>query len=344
MLARKGLCSLFAACGLAAAGALAQEPALVPLQLDPPRSAPRPPPRWLKKGKLGTLAIRSPDAGAVVQVDGLDVGVVPLAPLQVSPGLHEVRLARPGFAELIQRVRVKPGAKALVTAKLKAVKGVLQIASGPPGARVFVDGQPVGSPPIKDLEVEPGQRRVRLEAPGQPALTETFRVRAGQSYPLFAAAAPLPDLPAPKRALIAEAPLPELPLLAPVEPATRPPPRKPTAPPAAIAAAPPVAITAAPPAAIAAAPPAAIAAPPPAPSRPPEIARTATRPQVVTAAVEAPAEARDVPLTRRWYFWGGAAAATALVAAGVIFALPAKYVEKRDPTQACGGPCVVVNR
>lgn len=50
------------------------------------------------------------------------------------------------------------------------------------------------------------------------------------------------------------------------------------------------------------------------------------------------------PLTKKWWFWGGIGAATLVVVAGVIYALPPTYVETRDPTAGCGGACgVIVN-
>src|SRR5207302_11218552 len=111
-------------------------------------------------------------------------------------GRHEVRLSKPGFRELSHRVAVQPGQKARVSLNLKAVKGVLQVAARIAGARVIVDGRDVGGAPLKDFEVEPGQRRIRLEAPGHQPVEEVVRVKAGKEYALFAAgAAPLPELP-----------------------------------------------------------------------------------------------------------------------------------------------------
>ena len=246
MCARKALLVLVAVGFFAAARAPAAEPDLVPLPLAPVgQKAPRPPPRWLKKGRLGTLSLKSATAGAVVQIDGLEVGAVPLGPVQLPPGKHEVRLSMPGFREQQQRFAIKAGQKATVALSLKAIKG-LPLEETP-------------APPLPLPELKP----------------------AAKESPKLAAKAPA-DLPPP---LLVAAVL------------------------------------------------------------PPRTAVAVTRLAVPAAATQSVASSDDRPLTRRWYFWGGAAAAATVLALGVVYALPARYVERRDPTQACGGPCgIVINK
>lgn len=269
MCARKALLVLVAVGFFAAARAPAAEPDLVPLPLAPVgQKAPRPPPRWLKKGRLGTLSLKSATAGAVVQIDGLEVGAVPLGPVQLPPGKHEVRLSKPGFREQHQRFAIKAGQKATVALSLKAIKGL--------------------------------------------PLEETVVVRAGEQSTLFVAGpAPLPELPPPP-----PLPLPEL------KPAAKESPKLAAKAPADLP------------------PPLLVAA-----VLPPRTAVAVTRLAVPAAATQSVASSDDRPLTRRWYFWGGAAAVATVVAFGVVYALPARYVERRDPTQACGGPCgIVINK
>jgi len=340
---------------------LAAEPELAPLPLPVGRAHPPPPPRWLKRGQLGTLVIQSATRGASVHVDGLDVGTVPIKPMPLTAGAHDVRLAKPGFREHVQRVRVRSGRKAVVKATLRAVRGVLHVGAQLPGARVFVDGKDAGAAPLSHLEIAPGQRRLRLETPGASPIEETLRVSAGKEYTAFAGAAPLPELP------FAEKP--------PAQALVAPPPSKdPVAPKATDAAKVARAVKAAEAAKVAdavkhATPQAADAGKPaaapkpeaagpaardvPAPPlvvaeaapRPPLLARRdpAPRPAVAPAAVTV-ASSAEPPLAKRWYVWaGGAAVATAAVF-GIFWALPARYVEKRDPAAACGGPCgIVVN-
>jgi hypothetical protein len=49
----------------------------------------------------------------------------------------------------------------------------------PPGAQVFVDGQPSGTTPALVSNVAPGQHTVRIERDGYQAWSSSVDVRAG---------------------------------------------------------------------------------------------------------------------------------------------------------------------
>jgi len=59
-------------------------------------------------------------------------------------------------------------------------KGSLVLYSGPPGARAFVDGRPVGSTPVILADLPVGSRVVRLEAEGYQTWSAAIRVIANQ--------------------------------------------------------------------------------------------------------------------------------------------------------------------
>jgi len=56
---------------------------------------------------------------------------------------------------------------------------VLQIASRPAGATVYVDDLPVGITPLTMINVKPGPHRVRIELPGNRPWTTSVTVEAG---------------------------------------------------------------------------------------------------------------------------------------------------------------------
>jgi hypothetical protein len=58
--------------------------------------------------------------------------------------------------------------------------GALYVLSHPAAARVFVDGQYVGSTPLLVTNVPPGTKTVRLELPGHKTWSSSVRVTAGQ--------------------------------------------------------------------------------------------------------------------------------------------------------------------
>lgn len=305
-------------------GASAQPaPLTLPLPGAPAAKASAPSPRWLHKSQNGTLLVRSKTTGAAIFVDGLEVGRVPVGPLKVAPGPHLVKLSLPGYKPQTQRVEVVPAQQSVVASELKAVRGVAEVGAPILGAKVLVDGKPVGVAPLHDLELAPGKRVLSLVAPGAARVEQTLTVRAGEHYKVFGGAG-ANDEPAPPLLAL---PLPPAPArIAVANPA-------PPALTALIAEPPPPALD--------------LDAPPPLITSTGEFASAAKPALVPAAALPGPSSpdlARE-PITRKWWFWGGAAVVATAVLAGVVYALPAQYVERRDPSAACGGTCgIVVNK
>jgi hypothetical protein len=57
---------------------------------------------------------------------------------------------------------------------------ILEVVSRPAGARVILDGRPVGTTPVRALDAAPGAHTIRLELPGHAPWTTTLRVAAGE--------------------------------------------------------------------------------------------------------------------------------------------------------------------
>lgn len=73
----------------------------------------------LPKGMVGTVALRIPERGADVLVDGKRVGASPLAePLRLSQGPHELLVMKSGFAPWKQTIDVQGGRTATVAVTL----------------------------------------------------------------------------------------------------------------------------------------------------------------------------------------------------------------------------------
>lgn len=234
-------------------------------------------PRWLHKSANGSLVIRSATRGAQVAVDGRAVGSVPLAPIPIAPGRHEVKISKKGFVSATLRVRVVSGQKALLAIDLKV--GVptaplplppAEVAEAPPSPSDALTAL-IASPPAHPLAAAPGAPAEVGASAGAAAAA-----RAGSGAAASVALEPLPQPPL---------------VIAPVGPALAP----------------------------------AMKAP--------------------SAALAAQSVAQPQPLTKKWWFWGGAAVGVVALAAAVTWALPALYVERRDPAAACGGTCgIVINK
>ena len=148
--------------------------------------APPPPPA----PQNATLDVRSDPSNAQVYLDGDYLGRTPLI-VSVSPGRHQVEVRKAGYTPYRASVRVAPGERVRVFARLvpEVVAGRLAVRSEPGGARVYVDGAYRGRTPI-ELELDPGTYELRLALPGYSEYRERVRVRAGETTYVYARLAP----------------------------------------------------------------------------------------------------------------------------------------------------------
>ncbi len=98
----------------AAASAAEAAPPPPPARLQPEAPADDAPP-----GAAGSLLVRSRPPGAVVQVDGVEVGVTPVEVPDVSFGAHRVRMELPGYRPWVAEVDVSGTEQVRVGASLE---------------------------------------------------------------------------------------------------------------------------------------------------------------------------------------------------------------------------------
>ncbi|MCA9582133.1 MAG: PEGA domain-containing protein [Myxococcales bacterium] len=128
--------------------------------------------------RKGTVTIEGAETGADVFVDGDHVGQVPIDPIPLVPGAHTIRVAKPGFTEYTEVVRVRGGRSNTVNVDMMAVSMLLTIRSVPEGAQVFVDGAFSGQAPI-ELELVEGKHSVLLKHPYHRDAIRTVDAFAG---------------------------------------------------------------------------------------------------------------------------------------------------------------------
>ena len=218
---------------------------------------------------------------------------------------------------------------------LQKSKATLELRSKTGGATVLLDGKEVGLTPLPPLKVDPGTHQLTLTKQGLADGTLTLQFKPGKKLKVALDLRP----PEPEDAVSAS-PAPPL-LVAEVvkaeanekkgSAADLPPDDGPPL------------ITAA----------GDLAGATPGPVKAEAVAvkqLAATGPPPAAAPAEAvrsaPLPSGERPLAQRWWFWSGLAAAAVVLVAGVVYALPPQYVEKRDPAAACGGAAcgVIVNK
>jgi len=113
--------------------------------------APAPPP--------GSLRVISDPPGAMVRLDGIEVGDTPLTIAKATPGSRRLRISLSGFASVTKKVEIVSSQEMTVQVVLG---GLLNISSIPDDAQVFLDGKYIGLTPFRTGRVPAGSHQLRL--------------------------------------------------------------------------------------------------------------------------------------------------------------------------------------
>jgi CRISPR/Cas system-associated exonuclease Cas4 (RecB family) len=150
------------------------------------------------------LLVRTSPAGARVKVDGNDRGVSPLTLRDLALREYAVEVSRTGYAPETRRIRLteRQPTRSLEIALRAASAGAaaasppgrasLELATRPPGARVYVDGQLIGTTPLRMVDVAPGTKAVSFELTGYAKWTATVTIAPGEPRKVSASLEPLP--------------------------------------------------------------------------------------------------------------------------------------------------------
>ena len=146
----------------------------------------------------GRLLVRTRPAGAHVSVDGKDYGPTPATVRNLARGTHHVKITHEGYVMEERRVVVSSSRPSQsMTLELAPVRaaassrpqpaategrfvGSLAVDSRPTGAKVFMDGNLVGTTPMALPSVPVGSHAIRLEHDGYRHWSSSVRVVASE--------------------------------------------------------------------------------------------------------------------------------------------------------------------
>lgn len=136
------------------------------------------------QGKVATLDLSANVESATVSIDGRPRGKLPRqGPLRVLPGEHRVRVTRDGYATFEQVVKVEPGGRVQVDARLEplAATGWLRVEDTlGAGAEILIDGAFVGVSPWEGV-LAPGPHVVTSRKDQMGSAPTQVTVLTGQT-------------------------------------------------------------------------------------------------------------------------------------------------------------------
>ncbi len=133
----------------------------------------------------GLLSVNSlPVDGANVFLDGLNIGVTPLAQIQVAAGIHTLRVEAPRFQPLQQDLDIHGMQKAqTINLSLLPDWADVSLDSDPPGAEILLDGVAVATTPAS-VQVMAGAHEIQLSLAGHNSWSAQLDVIANQPVTL----------------------------------------------------------------------------------------------------------------------------------------------------------------
>jgi hypothetical protein len=138
---------------------------------------------------LGSLRVIASVPGAIISLDGEDIGVAPAARAGLTPGEHVVMARATGYEPVEQTVTVIAGRERVVSLRFTTpstdVARILVRASVPE-AVVTVDGIDYGNPPVNIEPAEPGSHSIVVQAPGFREVRRTCTVGPGRNCEIYA--------------------------------------------------------------------------------------------------------------------------------------------------------------
>lgn len=139
--------------------------------------------------ELGSLRVIANVPGAIISLDGVDIGVAPAAKGGLAPGEHSVLARASGYENVEQPVTVIAGRERVVSVRFTTAStdvARILVRASVPEAVVTIDGEDYGNPPITIEPAEFGTHSVVVRAPGFREVRRTCTVGPSRNCDVYA--------------------------------------------------------------------------------------------------------------------------------------------------------------
>ena len=138
---------------------------------------------------LGSLRVIASVPGAIISLDGEDIGTAPAARAGLTPGEHVVMARATGYEPVEQSVTVIAGRERVVSLRFTTPAtdtARILVRASVPEATVSIDGEDYGNPPITIEPAEPGTHSIVVRAPGYREVRRTCSVGPNRNCDIYA--------------------------------------------------------------------------------------------------------------------------------------------------------------
>jgi serine/threonine-protein kinase len=134
--------------------------------------------------KTGHLRLQTTPTGAAATIDKKAAGQTPLD-IDLSPGIHEIALSLPHYDNFEQTLQINEGTTQVFNTALTPLRAPLVVGGLPAGAKVFVDGNllgsTVGATPL-EISAAPGTHVLSWSCAGYNGGSSNVKLEGGERF------------------------------------------------------------------------------------------------------------------------------------------------------------------
>ena len=152
------------------------------------------------KARMGSLNLGVTPPGAILTLDGKQIGPVKDYPQELSAGSHVIEISAEGYEPAKQTIAIFAGETLSFPLQLARIQppptnGILMLELAPPETVLTLDGKLIGPANGFNQELSAGTHMLEVSADGYGETKQTVMIVAGETLPVSLRLAPLPPPP-----------------------------------------------------------------------------------------------------------------------------------------------------
>ena len=132
----------------------------------------------------GTARLESEPNGAMIFIDGENVGETPKVVTGIETGKHEVEMRLDGYDSCVKTIKTKAGKEFVFAAVLQVKRGSIMIMSNPSNAMIYIKGKKSGKTPREITDLMPGNYTIEVRLDKHQTWSESVDVLPGKDVSL----------------------------------------------------------------------------------------------------------------------------------------------------------------